>query len=242
MEYTQSDWYGFKKLDFSFEGRNAILVCPDTPDPAGRWLLKTEYFGAFPAFEIEMLKRGYHVAHISNITRWHVEEDSYARAEFCEFLHRECGLHPKCVPVGMSCGGLQATYFAARYPQYVSVLYLDAPVLNYLSCPCGVGGSDPSMYEEFVRHKGMTIRDLINYRDHPIDNADKIIAAGIPLALICGDSDRTVPYAENGLAMSQKYRASGLPFLEVLKPGCGHHPHGLEDNAPLVEFVERFYV
>lgn len=241
MDYKQSEWYGFKRLDFTFQGREAILVCPDEPDPARRWLLKTEYFGAFPAFEIEMLKRGYHVAHVSNITRWHVEADTHVRAEFCRFLATEHGLHPKCVPVGMSCGGLQAVYFAAAYPALVSVLYLDAPVLNYLSCPCAVGGSDSSMYEEFVRHKGLTIHDLINYRNHPIDNADRLIAEGIPLALICGDSDRIVPYAENGLALSQKYRASDLPFFEVLKPGCDHHPHGLEEQGPLIEFVETHY-
>ena len=241
MEYTQSEWFGFKRLDFSFEGRTALLVCPDTPDPAGRWLIKTEYFGAFPAFELEMLRRGYHLAYITNASRWHLPEDSEVRSRFCSFLHDAFGLHTKCVPVGMSCGGLLAVYFAAAHPECVSVLYLDAPVLNYLSCPCAVGGSDPSMYDEFVRHKGMTIHDLINYRNHPIDNADKIIAAKIPLALVCGDSDQTVPYVENGLALSQMYHASGLPFFEVLKPGCGHHPHGLEDNTDLVAFVEKYY-
>ena len=241
MEYTRSDWYGFQRLDFTIEGRNAILVCPETPDPAGRWLLKTEYFGAFPAFEIEMLKRGYHLAFVSNITRWHVDEDSHARARFCRFLTKEFGLHEKCVPVGMSCGGLLATYFAAFYPELVGVLYLDAPVLNYLSCPCAVGGSDPTMYEEFVRHKGMTIHDLINYRNHPIDQVGKLMAAGLPVALVCGDSDTTVPYIENGLAFSNMYKASGLPFFEVLKPGCAHHPHGLEDQTPLIEFVEAHY-
>ena len=241
MEYTQSEWFGFKRLDFTFNGKSAILVCPHTPDPAGRWLIKTEYFGAFPAFELEMLKRGYHLAFISNTSRWHAPGDSDARAEFCRFLQKEFGLHDKCVPVGMSCGGLLAVYFAAIHPELVSVLYLDAPVLNYLSCPCAVGGSDPSMYEEFVRHKGMTIHDLINYRNHPIDNAGKIIAAGIPVALVCGDSDVTVPYIENGLAWSELYKQSGLPFFEVLKPGCGHHPHGLEDNTALIEFVERYY-
>ena len=241
-EYIRSEWNGFPRLDFRFNGRDAILVCPHTPDPDGRWLLKTEYFGAFPAFEIEMLKRGYHLAYVSNITRWHVDDDSHVRAEFCRFLGREYGLNPRCVPVGMSCGGLLAVYFASFYPELVSVLYLDAPVLNYLSCPCAVGGSDPTMYDEFVRHKGMTVHDLINYRNHPIDNVGKLIAAGIPVALVCGDSDQTVPYRENGLALSEMYRAGGVPFFEVLKPGCGHHPHGLEDNTALIEFVERYYL
>ena len=237
----ESEFLGFKRIDFLFEGREAILVFPGEADTNKSWLFKTEYFGAFPAFELEMLRRGYHLAYITNASRWHLPEDSEVRSRFCSFLHDAFGLHTKCVPVGMSCGGLLAVYFAAAHPECVSVLYLDAPVLNYLSCPCAVGGSDPSMYDEFVRHKGMTIHDLINYRNHPIDNADKIIAAKIPLALVCGDSDQTVPYVENGLALSQMYHASGLPFFEVLKPGCGHHPHGLEDNTDLVAFVEKYY-
>lgn len=55
-------WNGFKKIEFDFEGRRAILVCPDTPTDGNKWLYKTEYFGAFPDFEIEMLKKGYYIA------------------------------------------------------------------------------------------------------------------------------------------------------------------------------------
>ena len=241
MDYTQSEWFGFKRLDFEFQGRNAILICPDQPDPAGRWLLKTEYFGAFPAFEIEMLKRGYHVAHVSSITRWHVEEDTHARAEFCRFLHAELGLHTKCVPVGMSCGGMQGVYFASVYPELVSVLYLDAPVMNYLSCPFAVGRSASPMFEEFVRDKGMTLAELINFRDHPVDRLPRLLAHRIPTALVCGDSDVVVPYEENGKFLSEAYRGTGIPFFEVLKPGCDHHPHGLEDPTSLIEFVEAYY-
>ena len=240
MNYTQSEWFGYKRLDFSFNGRSAILVCPDTPDPAGRWLLKTEYFGAFPGFEIEMLKRGYHVAHVSSITRWHVEEDTHARAEFCRFLADEFGLSRRCVPVGMSCGGMQAVYFASVYPELVSLIYLDAPVMNYLSCPGGVGRKDAPMLEEFVRDKGMTLSELLNFRDHPVDRIPKLVEHRIPVALICGDSDKVVPYHENGRILSEVYRREGLPLFEVLKPGCDHHPHGLEDNTPLIEFVAQY--
>ena len=47
----------------------------------------------------------------------------------------------------MSCGGMHAVYIAAKYPEYVSLLYLDAPVLNLLSCPCGIGVEGNDMYE-----------------------------------------------------------------------------------------------
>ena len=70
----------------------------------------------------------------------------------------------------------------------------------------------------------------------------KIISDGIPAILICGDSDKTVPYVENGKYLSQKYRKSDVPFVEILKKGCDHHPHGLDDLTPLIEFTKKYYV
>ena len=242
MNESISEWNGFRRLDFTFMEHNAILICPNTPRKDGKWLFKTEYFGAFPAFELAMLEQGYHVAHVKNTTRWCLPEDTDRQAAFCEFLHHEFGLAKTCMPVGMSCGGMQAVYLAAKYPHLVAALYLDAPVLNLLSCPCNVGrGDGGKMYEEFVEKTGKTISTLLNDRNHPIDYADKLIAHQIPLALICGDQDTVVPYEENGTILAQKYRASGLPFLEILKPGCDHHPHGLEDMAPLISFTQKYY-
>ena len=158
------------------------------------------------------------------------------------FLHSEFKLAETCMAVGMSCGGMQAVYLAAKYPHLTAVLYLDAPVLNLLSCPCNVGRGDAgSMYEEFVRMTGRTISTLINDRNHPIDYADKLIENQISLALICGDQDTIVPYAENGAILSSKYRLSSIPFMEILKPNCDHHPHGLENLTPLLSFAQAHY-
>ena len=51
-------WNGFKRIDFEFEGREAILVFPKIPDNNKNWLIKTEYFDAFPELEIELVKKG----------------------------------------------------------------------------------------------------------------------------------------------------------------------------------------
>ncbi|MBR4072762.1 MAG: prolyl oligopeptidase family serine peptidase [Clostridia bacterium] len=239
--YTESLWNGFKRLDFELDGRKAILVQPDSPVEGNKWLLKTEYFDAFPAFEIEMVKRGYHLAYIENITRWHLDSDDDAKAALCEFLIKEFSLNNKCMPVGMSCGGMHAVYLAAKYPQYIAALYLDAPVLNLLSCPCGVGKGATYMYEEFLNARGQTVSEMINYRNHPIDNAYKIVEHNIPVMLVCGGSDDIVPYDENGKYLTEYMSKNGGNITEIIKPECGHHPHGLEDNAPLIEFTLKYY-
>lgn len=241
MNYIETEWKSYKCLEFKFQNRKAKLVCPRVSCEANKWLLKTEYFGAFPVFELEMLAQGYHVAYVQNKTRWHDATDDDIKNDFCEFLHQEFGLHEKCLPVGMSCGGMHAIYFAAKYPERIAGLYLDAPVLNLLSCPAGVGIAGDNMYEEFVQDTGLTKLDLINYRNHPIDCVDALVKNRISIFLVAGDSDSVVPYAENGKALYESYIEHGGDIRQIVKPGCDHHPHGLTDNAPLVEFVKRVY-
>lgn len=242
IQAVKSEWNGYSRLDFTFMGQDAVLVSPKTPCKSKKWLFKTEYFGAFPAFELSMLERGYHVAHVKNKTRWCLPEDTDRQAAFCNFLNLEFGLAKTCMPVGMSCGGMQAVYLAAKYPTLVAALYLDAPVLNLLSCPCNVGRSEPgAMYEEFVRVTGKTISTLINDRTHPIDYVDKLIENKIPLALVCGEKDRIVPYLENGAVLAKKYRDSYVPFIEIVKPDCDHHPHGLNSQEDLINFAQCYY-
>ena len=241
MEIQKTDWNGFEKWDFIFEGKKAILVVPDQPDEKKRWLFKTEYFGAFPDFELEMVKRGFFLAYVENTTRWCLPEDTDRQAAFANFLHREFGLHPQCMTVGMSCGGMQAVYLAAKYPQVVAAVYADAPVMNYLSCPCGIGAAGSGMYDEFVKNTGLTVSRLINDRHQPVDYIDNIIRSKIPVFLVCGDSDTIVPFEENGSVLYEKMKEANADITLVLKKGCNHHPHGLTDNTPLIAFAERCY-
>lgn len=237
---TELLWNGFRRIDFEFEGREAILVFPDNANQEKNWLLKTEYFDAFPNFEVEMVKRGWHLAYIKNVTRWCLDEDLDLKKRFAEHLSAEYGLYSKCVPVGMSCGGMIAVKFAARYPQLVSALYLDAPVMNLLSCPAALGVATVSLWEEFAEHTGTTLSELICYREHPIDRMHILLENNIPVMLVYGDSDEVVPYCENGALLEKYYRDNGGIITAIGKSGCGHHPHGLEDNSPIIEFVEKY--
>lgn len=237
---TETIYNGFRRIDFEFEGMAAVLVFPETPNENKNWLLKTEYFDAFPDFQIQMLRRGWHLAYVKNVTRWCLEEDLDRKKRFAEFLHTQYGLYEKCVPVGMSCGGLIGSKFAAKYPECVSCLYLDAPVMNFLSCPAGLGIATNSLYEEFYKATGITISELLNYREHPIDKKHLLLENKIPVVLVYGDADLVVPYTENGALLEKYYKENGGVIETYGKAGCAHHPHGLEDNTPIINFVEKY--
>lgn len=232
-------WNGFKRIDFEFEGRAAILVFPQVPDKNKRWMIKTEYFDAFPNLEIELIKKGWHLAYIKNITRWCLDEDLDLKKRFADYLTNEFGLHKKCVPIGMSCGGLIASKFAARHPEYVQALYLDAPVMNFLSCPAGIGKAGNGMMQEFIDATGMNLIDLINYRENPVDKMNILIQNNIPVIMVYGDSDNVVPYDENGQILEEYYRKNTGNIIVFGKENCGHHPHGLVDNTPIIDFIEK---
>lgn len=239
MDYTVSDFHGYRCLDFEFLGKGAKLVCPNC-EPNGNWALKTEYFDAFPETELELLARGWHIAYNENINRWAEDEDLFRKAEFVRFISLEFSLSEKCVPVGMSCGGMYAVKLTAICPDLVAGLYLDAPVINLLSCPCALGVAKISLYDEYFSYTGRTISDMLSYRDHPFDKLHILIENSIPIVLVAGDSDSVVPYSENGVLVERYYKEKGGNIKVFIKEGCDHHPHGLENVKIVADIIEGF--
>ncbi len=72
-----------------------------------------------------------------------------------------------------------------------------------------------------------------------MDNLAPLAGAKVPILLVYGDSDRGVPHSENSGVVYDRYKALGGPVERIIKPGQGHHPHGLTDPAPIVEFFEK---
>ncbi|MBR2949296.1 MAG: alpha/beta hydrolase [Lachnospiraceae bacterium] len=236
---TESDFKEYRQEHFVFEGKKAILVKPNGK-PNGKWALKTEYFGAFPTLEMELLDRGWHIAYNENDNRWAQQPDLERKGRFIDHVASGFELEKKCAVVGMSCGGLYGVMLAALCPEKISALYLDAPVLNLLSCPAALGAAEISLFEEYHRITGRTVSQLLSYREHPIDKMDILLQNRIPVVLAAGDSDKVVPYCENGQILAEFYRKNGGTIEVYIKENCDHHPHGLKDPAPIADFLERF--
>ena len=242
IDYSCYTNKGYKCETFNFDGKEAIIVFPNVKDSLNRWAYKTEYFNAFPYLEYILLEKGFHIAFVTNDTRWGTPKDMARQNAFTSFVIEKYGLNQKFVPIGMSCGGLYGIKFASLYPEKVSCLYIDAPVVNILSL-AGYGDLVPEydFRTEILKAMDMTKGQLISYRDHPLDHLPSLIKNNIPTVLVYGDADDVVYPKENAWIVEQTFKGTSVPFLSIVKPGCNHHPHSLVDSTPVVDFILKYY-
>lgn len=239
MNFQKTDWRGFECIELEFLGLGAKLVKPNVA-PNGKWALKTEYFDAFPETEIELLRRGYHIAYNENRNRWAEDYDLHRKGEFIKFVSETFRLDKRCVLIGMSCGGLYAVKLAALYPELVRGMYLDAPVMNLLSCPCALGKSEVSLYDEYYSVTGRTVSEMLSYRDSPIDKMHILLENEIPIVLVAGGSDEVVPYSENGQNLEKYYKENGGEISVFIDSARKHHPHGHSDVKLICNIIDTF--
>lgn len=235
-------WNGFRSEEFDFRGRKGIVVFPSCP-ANGKLLYKTEYWNEAPKFEMEMLSRGYHLCHMDHgDIRWGADPEIRLMAEFVAYVTEHYKVGPKCIPVGMSAGGLQATRFAQMYPGLVEGLYLDNPVLNYLRY---TGKSrisaDQEIQDWVLREYRMDAAALLASGMAPKDRFDVLTDHKIPVALVYGGKDDVVACEENSLLLIDHYQKKQGKIAVFFKPDGLHHPHGLEDCGPLAAFFEELF-
>ena len=233
-------WNGYESEEFVFSGRKGIIVFPREANSAREWALKTEYWGAFPKMELALLEKGFHIAFFQNQTRFATEEECAEKAEFCKYLIQTYALSPKCILIGMSCGGAHALTFAGLYPELTKGMILDAPVVNYLSYPgkWETPGNAEVWEKEFVQaYPGIKRYQLLHFSNHPISRVETLLQHRIPILMLYGTQDTAVPYEENGRLLEEAYQGTEGLLQIIPRQLQGHHPHGLEDPSPIVDFV-----
>jgi pimeloyl-ACP methyl ester carboxylesterase len=235
------EWHGYKRHRFQVEGRPAWVVEPKTARAGNPWSWCMEFPEAFtercaaPA----LLAAGFHHVHLSvGNTFGSPGAQKYFDAFYRLLVSR--GLAEKAVLIGLSRGGLYAYRFAGEHPERVAVLYGDAPVCDFKSWPGGKGKGkgSPKDWQSLLGLYGFRDEaEALAYRGNPIDRLEPLAKAGVALIHVVGDADDVVPVAENTALIEQRYRALGGTIEVLHKPGVGHHPHGLDDPAPVVRFI-----
>jgi len=235
----QSSWNGYQRLDFEIDGRACLLVLPKTPASGRPWIWRTEFFGHEPQADLALLGKGFHAAYMDVQNMYGAPVALDHMDKFYAYLTRQRGLAPKTVLEGFSRGGLFAFNWAARNPQQVACLYVDAPVCDFRSWPGGKGRGRGSAadWQRCQKVYGLSEEQALAYRLNPVDNLQPLAAAQIPVLSVCGEADRVVPIDENTRLVEKRYRQLGGSITVIAKPNCDHHPHSLKDPAPIVDFI-----
>ena len=228
-------WQGYRRTKFDFGGRTAWIVEPSVAPRDGMpWTWTLQWAEAFVdrTGVPDLLKRGFHHATIDLFDTRMDEAGLAAAAAFQKFLVEDLGLAPKANLVGMSWGGFFATRYAAAHPANVAKLYLDAPLLCFDGFKLDIGpwaarrpasgawADDPEM---------------------PVNKAERLAAAKIPVLLLYGGEDQTVPAKLNCERFLPRFKAAGGTVDVIRRNLFGHHPHGLDPDKtrPIVDFFAR---
>lgn len=225
----------YEREDFIFNGREAVVVSPKNPRADKRYVWRTEFLGAFDSADREMLGRGYYLVHYKVSNMYGCPESVELMHKFHLHLIEKYGFPKTAIMFGFSRGGLYAVNYAAAYPEYTSLLYLDAPVMDIRSWPAGYGKGigAPKEWEECKGWYGIDEESARSFSQNPNDKADLI--KDIPVIIVAGLADTTVPYDENGAVFEKRFKGT---LKTILKPDCEHHPHSLSDPKEICDFIE----
>lgn len=236
---AKSSWNGYDRYDFIVDGRACLLVAPKTPAEGTPWIWRTEFFDVSPQADLALLEKGYHVGYMDVQNMYGAPVALDHMDKYYDYVTANRGLSRKCVLEGFSRGGLFAFNWAARHPERVASIYVDAPVCDIKSWPGGKGKSPGSQTDWELCKKAYDLSEgrAIAYRRNPIDNLKPLAEHKVPILAVCGDADVVVPMDENILIVEKRYQKLGGEIKIIAKPGIGHHPHSLEDPTEIVNFI-----
>jgi len=241
-----SQWNGQAKHDFEVDGLKVTVVVPAKPLAGRPWIWRGEFFGAFADADVALVKAGWHLAYVSvpnlfgspkAIAAW---DKAYAELTSKYELAKRPGL------IGLSRGGLYCMNWAAERPEQTLAVYLDNAVCDFKSWPggqvknLGTGKGSAGEWANVLKaHDFQDDAAAIAYKKNPVDNLEPLAKAKIPLLLVYGDKDSVVPHTENSAIVYERYKTLEGPVEQIIKPGQDHHPHGLKDVTPVVDFFTK---
>jgi hypothetical protein len=233
-------WNGSRRLVFLFAGRWSCIVLPETPNPLKPWLWRPTFLDAWPETDLCLVKKGFYLVY-TEVLDFYASPEGIAHGERFYQLITSLGLARRFSFVALSRGGLFAFRYAEKYPDHIACIYADAPVCDLRSWPAGRGASqcDEAAFRQLLSAHGLTEAEVLAEAYQPLNRLGPLAEHGIPLFHVCGDADDVVPFQENTVALAEKYRALGGNIQIIVKPGVNHHPHCLENPAPVVAFIEE---
>jgi len=127
------------------------------------------------------------------------------------------GWSSKPILLGQSRGGLMMLAWAVRHPEKTRAFVGIYPVCNLANWPMKnvpVTLADYKISEAELRARMSEF--------NPIDHLKGLLENKVPIFVVHGDADATVPYAQNTGLVKERYEAGGGAITVKVIPGEGH--------------------
>lgn len=217
-------------------GHRAFILTSGEPSKGKPWVWYVPTLPDLPGAEEQAIfrklgKAGIAVAGIDVGESYGSPQGSAVFDAFYREMTQARGYSPHPVFLARSRGGLMALAWAEKHPSEVAAIAGIYPVSNIASYP-GVAKAAWA----YGMTAGEFAKELPAY--NPIDNLAPLAKTRVPLYILHGDSDETVPIALNSALLRYRYAALGGPIrLRVIK----RQGHSLNpvffDDEPLAQFI-----
>ena len=234
-------YHTYPRENFTLENCDCILVSPKTAAPGNPWIWRAKFFGVFDQLDLALLAKGYHLAYMEIGNTFGAPSALAHWQPFYKQMTENRHLHKKPIMEGLSRGGLYIFNWAAQNPDKVSILIADNAVLDFKTWP----GRDretktkkdwQTMLQAYNFHSD---DEALTYKLNPVDNLKPLADAHIPIFFLAADSDSLVSFDKNAKLAYDRYSQLGAPCTLHIKHGMDHHPHGLDDPTPILDFIEK---
>ncbi len=234
------DFHGYTEYRFKNAGAECRVVFPRVVAAGRPWVWRARFWGHEPQFDLAMLERGWHVVY-ADVAGLYGNDEALKRWDAFYWLLTKSGLSARPLLEGMSRGGLPIYRWAKAHPEQVLAIYGDNPVCDPRSWPGGAGASERRAAEwaQCLEAHGLDGSEAAPFAGFALDGLEALAAGQVPILHVVGEADSVVPVAENSDLVEARYRELGGPISVIRKPGQDHHPHGLPDPQPIVDFALR---
>jgi len=242
IRMTDSDWNGYVKLSFIFEGKPAFVVKPKVAAPGKPWVWRMSFPDFHAEVDKELLRCGYHVAYIDCVDMLGCDEALGIMEKFRGFLLSNWNLSNKCALEAVSRGGLPAYRYAARHPGEIACIYADTPVMDLKSWPLKRHDVVQQVKAAIACYGFNDEAGLKAFKGNPLDLLAPIAEAKIPIRHVVSLNDKVVPPEENTFEAQRRFEKMGHEIdIVAVKEGneCGGHHFPLPEVFLSARFIMR---
>ena len=247
----KTSFHGFDRYKVSTEQGTIEVVCPKQSATGTPWVWRSIFWGGkggavkqFTDIDLQLLELGWHVVKAPGDVSGHPRGNAKIDAAYA-LLTQKHGFAKTLSMGSMSRETLALFRWASANPEKIDSIYVDNGVCNVRSWPAGklvpLSGSQGSGSAKSWKLLKETYgfdsdEEALAAKVSPVDLLKPLADAGVPILMGCGTKDVTVPFEENGALMKERYEALGGD-IKIIFEDKGHHPHGLKEPAPVIEFI-----